>query len=187
MIPVQGPPLRGQLGCTATQRWPGDKPFNGIKVFYWITNYYLIASNAEKTNGVYFEGERVPDPNLYDTYWLGARFDWFTNPAAKYMIMESEVGNIDSSHGGSSSQANLPTSANPDAGKAILGTIVPAWASAGSSAISLADRTLSFRHMGYTRANFLMIDGHVEVMGPNDEVLSQRRFNFQGNTGTSHP
>jgi prepilin-type N-terminal cleavage/methylation domain-containing protein/prepilin-type processing-associated H-X9-DG protein len=179
MIPVQGPALRGQLGCPATERWPGDMPFSGIKVFYWVTNYYLIATNAEQTNGLYFDGERVPDPALYDTYWLGARFDWFTNPANKYMIMESELGSIDSTHGGSSSQANLP-------GQATLGTIVPGWASAGSSALSLADRTLSFRHMGYTKANFLMIDGHAEVLGPKEEVLSQRRFNFKGDTGAGH-
>jgi prepilin-type N-terminal cleavage/methylation domain-containing protein/prepilin-type processing-associated H-X9-DG protein len=186
MIPVQGPALRGQLGCTATERWPGDQPFNGIKVFYWVTNYYLIATNAETTNGVFFSAGTMPEPQLYDTYWYGAKFDWFTRPSFKYMIMESEVGSIDSTHGGSSSQANIPTAANPTAGQAILGKIVPAWASQGSSSLSLSDRTLAFRHMGYSKANFMMMDGHVEVLGPKEEVLSQRRFNFQGNTGTSH-
>jgi prepilin-type processing-associated H-X9-DG protein len=62
---------------------------------------------------------------------------------------------------------------------------VPAWASAGRASGPKVDpRILGFRHGGYRKANFMMLDGHLEVLGPNDEVLSQRRFNFKGDTHT---
>ncbi len=184
MIPVQGPALRGQLGCTNAMRWPGDMPFNGIKVFYWVTNYYLIATNAEQTSGLYFDAAHVPDTKLYDSYWLGAKLSWFESPHSKYMLTESELGSIDSTHGGTSVNSNLN---NSPPGSVTIGTIIPAWANADAVAPNnFGNRILSFRHMGLSKANFLMIDGHVEVMGPKDEVSSQRRWNFRGLTNDSH-
>jgi prepilin-type N-terminal cleavage/methylation domain-containing protein/prepilin-type processing-associated H-X9-DG protein len=40
--------------------------------------------------------------------------------------------------------------------------------------------SISFRHPYGKRANFLYFDGHVDMLTPNDNVLSQRRFSIPG-------
>lgn len=176
---------RGQLACNNTSRWPGDAPItspNSNATRYWAANYYMTADgkvtdpsgNVTHPDGIDLFGDDLPydhsNPAVrYIAYRYGAKLGWFEMPQRKFMMVEHEDSN-DTYHGPSSSVSGLP-------GSVQLGTVVPAWAS--------PDRGLGFRHMNYTAANFLFMDGHVEVLKATDEVHTTRRYNFRGLTGTS--
>jgi prepilin-type N-terminal cleavage/methylation domain-containing protein/prepilin-type processing-associated H-X9-DG protein len=167
-------PKRGELGCTNVQNWAPLTGSGNTTVRYYTINSYLdgslIAASALDLGTP--PGRSLHDGTAYDTYFYGAKMGWFESPQRKFMLVESECSS-DGTKGPSSSVTGLP-------GSVTLGTATPgpAWAN--------ADLHLGFRHIAFSRANFLFQDGHVELMGPNDEVFATRRFNYRGNSGTSH-
>jgi prepilin-type N-terminal cleavage/methylation domain-containing protein/prepilin-type processing-associated H-X9-DG protein len=164
-------PLRGELGCTDVQKWAPLTGSGNTTIRYYTVNSYmdgsLIAAASLPVDPASNKTRRDGTPYL--TYFYGAKMGWFEGPQRKFMLVESECSS-DGTKGPSSSTTGLP-------GSVTLGTIKPAWAN--------PDAHLGFRHIGFKRANFLFQDGHVETMGPHEEVYATRRFNYRGNSGTS--
>jgi prepilin-type processing-associated H-X9-DG protein len=124
-----------------------------------------------------FEGPHglLVDPSTYPlrpseshfvlaSYSLGAKISRFRSPASKFMIVETERGS--DVMGSVSLSPSLPD------GAIYLGAhpTIP-WASSPQP-------WYGFRHSRNTRANFLFIDGHVELMHHLEDINLGRRYSL---------
>jgi prepilin-type N-terminal cleavage/methylation domain-containing protein/prepilin-type processing-associated H-X9-DG protein len=106
--------------------------------------------------------------NKHKTGWvLGAKLQWFAS--RQWMLVEQEHA-VDAHTGAKGASS---TSARPGSVTLGGGGGYPVYS-------TLGDGNLSFRHPYMLKANFLAMDGHVEALGPNDDVAdaSKRASHF---------
>ena len=166
---------RKKLTCTAQVQWIHNA--NGWNGTYrpWVINDKVLSGPAlhrAHFPGVYdASGHYSAAGRKLDKYSLGAKLTQFQGDSWKFMLTEAEDSN--DSWSGSAS--------NPGSVKLRTGVPpVPYWVGLPRGGSSLAGR-LAFRHNGFSSANFLFIDGHVEKLKPTDNVNSKGRYDFTGN------
>ncbi len=112
--------------------------------------------------GIGFAPSQFPlqfaSPN-YDQYSLGARLSGFTNPSYQFLITESERG------------ADTMDAVWPAPGPVVVG-LDPAYPPYSDNGGNFA-----FRH--HLRGNFLYLDGHVDMLRPEDDVNLNARFKLK--------
>jgi len=114
-------------------------------------------------------------PRYLDYYSLGAILSRFPNPSDQILASEGERGNDNCPHGRSSPPYTARLGDNWS---------YPPWAASDG----VTGGQLAFRHMlpndvrlyqTRAQANYLYIDGHVTVLGPNDRVLDSRQYSIR--------
>ena len=161
-------PEPGMLVCPEVGRWVGPGYPNPGQ---WHTPYM---ANANAVGGRNFTGGPdawdtefgtvvSPPPPPYAGYGLGARLTDFRQPSHTYNIHENGRNMDDHNHVGR-------VGGEGEGAVQIHSARLP---------FSIGDRWFAFRHPGPS-GNFLMMDGHVERMSPDDEINTNARFRFSG-------
>lgn len=166
-------PSKGSIYCPSMNSPPGyPRAFR--------MNLYLASGPTWGSNppwGPYGKAVEVywyPHSKVY-TMHIGAPISMARRPAVMFLVSENERGN-DYADGGAAAPGYPQIPHNNTAS-------VP-WANA-------SDNTWAFRHSGGVlaksyddpnwqswTANFLFVDGHVERLGPRDEITTARRNRF---------
>ena len=160
-IQRMGPtPAPGKLYCPSMQYWASDHP-----------RAYMLNLDASGGPGWGDDGraglyglaitDLDPLSNTYgwilDEYHLGAQLSLFPKPSYQFLSVENERG-ADYCDGGRTSPLYGVNLGGSDQH--------PPW--------STHDGTRAFRHT--EMGNFLFLDTHVEVLGPDDDMTSAERF-----------
>ena len=169
--------------CPEYRAW-GSYPGASSNVWSrpWICNnwvagghYDMILSGADYM--VYDNPKSINQAYTY--YRLGARKERFRDPSSKYLMWEAEAGNDFNRYQGGDTNGRLKlgysgSTPSPDASKA-------PWCSGGSSG------EYAFRHMlpvdvrqyqQSARAPALYIDGHVQVLNPNEDICRAKFYSY---------
>jgi prepilin-type N-terminal cleavage/methylation domain-containing protein/prepilin-type processing-associated H-X9-DG protein len=165
------------LSCPKFQVLGNNYPF--------AINWDLIGGNSVKSSSLPPCGVfgRYADPKMganndynFDRYSLGGKLTSFRSN--QFMIVECETANGARTDDPFSGFSNYESGT----GHVTLGTIssLPLYNGVASDPFPpyfYSNRgSASFRHPYFRRGNFLLMDGHVESLTPNDDILSPRRF-----------
>ena len=153
----------------------------------WIANQWAVgghydwnvpgANDANGWGGMVLSNPQSVNPAYY-YYYLGNRREAFVSPSSKYMMWEAEAGNDQDNYGGG---VEFPA----NSGKVRL-NVAPNRTDATKAEWTADGGEWAFRHLlgvnpalwqQKARAPALYVDGHVQVLNPNESFFMDKYFN----------